>query len=147
MLRDEHEVVLSKNYSSLGAGYHAVTDVINVVDVDGEDVTDWYNFSTDKSNNKIFIAPKVITITTGSSQKTYDGKALENHTWSVEGALSAGHRIVITFTGQITNPGKCDNTYSSIKVYNAEGNVDVTDCYTIIVKLGTLTVLPPNTTN
>ncbi|MCR4621529.1 MAG: FecR domain-containing protein [Clostridiales bacterium] len=57
------------------------------------------------------VNPAVLTITTGSANKYYDGMALTCDEVSVEG-LAYGDTVTVTATGTITDAGKAQNTYS-----------------------------------
>ena len=86
------------------------------------------------------INKRAITVTAGSTNKTYDGTALTlPSTGSVtSGSLVSGHTITVTNTGSITNAGSTTNTLSTVVIKS--GTTDVTANYTITKANGTLTV-------
>ena len=80
-----------------------------------------------------------ITVTSNSAEKTYDGTALTEHSFTqTGGALATGHRFDMTYTGTQTDAGNSENTFSYV-VRDANGN-DVTGNYDISSANGTLTV-------
>ncbi|MGN0375347.1 MAG: MBG domain-containing protein [Butyrivibrio sp.] len=99
------------------------------------------------------ISKRNITLKAGDANKTYDGTPLVknaydeiNNTNPDEGLAnpSAGPSDVITecvIKGSITNVGSCDNLITSviIQVGDKDGE-DVTDCYNITLKKGSLDV-------
>ena len=81
-----------------------------------------------------------ITIKAASSSKNYDGTALTDASFSVDGELPADHTADCNVTGSRTDAGSSANTISSYKILNADGE-DVTDCFTNIkTEAGNLTV-------
>ena len=85
------------------------------------------------------IAKGSITVTAGTSSKTYDGKALTNSTTTItSGALGTGDTITTTTSGSITDVGSVNNVVSSVVI--KKSGVDVTASYNITTKNGTLTV-------
>lgn len=117
-----------------------VISYVNVYNSAGEDVT--HNFDISKINGylKVTEAPKpVLTYTSGSAEKVYDGTPLANgECLRTEGELKAGHREVIQLSASITEIGKIDNSIT-VTIYN-EYNEDVTSEYIINLDPGTLTV-------
>ena len=88
-------------------------------------------------------ADRVITITATTDDKIYDGTPLTNGTFIVSGETLQTdilNRSSIKVNGSITKVGNTKNIVdpSSVKIMN--GNVDVTEAYTIIFVDGTLTV-------
>ncbi len=79
------------------------------------------------------ITPAVLTITTGSAEKMYDGEPLTEGTATIAGLVN-GETATVTATGSQTEVGESANTYSltwgSAKAAN----------YTVSEQLGTLTV-------
>ena len=88
-------------------------------------------------------ADRVITITATTDDKIYNGTPLTNGTFIVSGETLQTDildRNSIKVNGSITTVGNTKNIVdpSSVKIMN--GNVDVTEAYTIIFVDGTLTV-------
>ncbi len=79
------------------------------------------------------VNPKVVTITTGSATRAYNGSALTNATAKIEGLVD-GERVTLTATGSQTLVGSSTNTYDIIWDNANAAN------YTVTEKLGTLTV-------
>ena len=88
---------------------------------------------------------KEYQLTAGSDQKAYDGKELTNHTYTKQGVLVEGDKIVdedVVYEGSQTEVGSSANKIKSFKIINASG-VDVTNCYTFLDSVdGTLKVTP-----
>ena len=98
----------------------------------------------------------VVKISTGSAEQVYNDKPLTKNesSYSVlasnDGKLPAGHKLVITVTGTITDyvSGGVDNT-ATVKVTDAAGQTmtdsngnDITDtCFTFEYDLGKLTII------
>ncbi|MCR5530316.1 MAG: hypothetical protein K6F26_00515 [Lachnospiraceae bacterium] len=98
---------------------------------------------SETTNGTLTINKRPLTITADSDTKVYDGTALSNDSVSAEG-LADGDKIEsIIVTGSQTMTGKSDNVPKNAKIVNAKGE-DVTDCYEITYKNGTLTVTKPD---
>ena len=98
---------------------------------------------SETTNGTLTINKRPLTITAESDTKVYDGTALSNDSVSAEG-LADGDKIAsVTVTGSQTMTGKSDNVPKNAKIVNAKGE-DVTDCYEITYKNGTLTVTKPD---
>ncbi len=81
-----------------------------------------------------------ITVTANSAEKVYDGKALTDNGYTIEGTLAKGDVLTAVVEGTQTNAGSSPNEVKSYKVMR--GDKDVTDMYDITPKNGTLTVTP-----
>ena len=86
------------------------------------------------------INKRAITVTAGSSSKTYNGTALTNSSATLSaGTLASGQTLTASATGTITNVGSVANTVSTAVVKNSAGT-DVSSNYTITKVNGTLTI-------
>ncbi|MCR5781570.1 MAG: InlB B-repeat-containing protein [Clostridia bacterium] len=85
-------------------------------------------------------APKEITVTGGSSEKTYDGTPLTNEEFAVEG-LPEGYTVEVVIEGSQTTAGSSENVIVSVVIKDKDGQ-DKTADYTINKVPGTLTVKP-----
>ena len=86
------------------------------------------------------INKRAITVTAGSSSKTYNGTALTNSSATLTaGSLASGQTLTASATGTITNTGSVANTVSTAVVKNSAGT-DVSSNYTITKVNGTLTI-------
>ena len=86
------------------------------------------------------IGKRAITVTAGSSSKTYNGTALTNSSATLTaGSLASGQTLTASATGTITNVGSVANTVSTAVVKNSAGT-DVSANYTITKVNGTLTI-------
>ncbi|MCR5625435.1 MAG: hypothetical protein K6G11_09430, partial [Lachnospiraceae bacterium] len=142
-----------------------VIDTVKIVDSSGNDVTSNYTIST--MPGLLTVDPKEITVTAGSTSKTYDGTALtytkfkvadtlgnadakelsgyashnETNTGVESAALQDGEKINVTLTGTRTVAGNSPNKAGSIVVRNAKGD-NITSSYKINCVDGTLTINP-----
>lgn len=109
---------------------------IKIVNENGDDVTD--NYDITRVNGILEVKQAKLTITAGSEEKIYDGKAL---TMGITSAgLADGDKVEkVTVSGSQTEVGSCDNVPSAAKITNAAGD-DVTGCYDITYISGLLTV-------
>ena len=117
-----------------------VPSAAKIVNVKGEDVTSSYDITY--VNSSLEVTKKSLTITADSASKEYDGAALTKDMVSVEGLVDGDEIASVTVTGSQTMKGSSDNVPSAAKIVNAKGE-DVTACYAITYKNGTLTVTAP----
>lgn len=105
-------------------------------------VTGKRNFTeTSKASGTFKIAERPVTVTADSAERVYDGSALTADGFTSEG-LAQGDRVASAkVEGSQTDVGSSANKVSGAKIVNAAGE-DVTDCYDITYKDGTLTVKP-----
>ena len=89
------------------------------------------NYTLKEELGTLSVTPIPVTVTTGSSSKTYDGSPLTNGTATISGAPAG---VSVAATGSQKNAGSSANTYS----INWAGNNPVN--YTVHENLGTLTV-------
>ncbi len=104
----------------------------------GKDVTK--NFTITKVDGSLTVLPIELVVTTGSSQKIYDGTPLTNSSTNIEyrtGAPVSGETITVTATGSRTEIGGATNGASINWGAARESN------YTVIRELGMLTVNKP----
>ena len=85
------------------------------------------------ANAKLGVTPAELTVTTEDAEKIYDGKALTSNVLKIEG-LVEGDSVTAKTTGSQTEVGSSENTYSIEWTGADDSN------YTIVEKLGTLTV-------
>ncbi len=119
---------------------NVVTGEVKVIDAAGNDVTDEFVLSTNKGTLKI--KPRLVTLTSESDEKEYDGKALTNSTVTAtkynavtgEGFVD-GEGATYKVTGSQTEPGSSENKFS----YTLSSNTKKSN-YTITQKFGTLNV-------
>lgn len=101
-----------------------------------QNLNESFNVSFVVSDGYLRITPATLSITTGSASKTYDGTPLTCSEVTVSG-LKGNDTISVTATGNITEVGATENTYSIDWGSTNAGN------YTIEENLGTLTVTEP----
>ena len=83
---------------------------------------------------EVKITPAILTITTGSANKTYDGKPLTLNEYQVEG-LKNNETVTVTMTGTQTEIGVSKNTFNLVWADSSMQNN-----YEIVQNLGDLTV-------
>jgi len=112
--------------------------VVTMTDSNGN-----YKTKTVSAITTSIIAPRPITVVSGSSSKVYDGTPLTNSSCSLKSGStisSTDHSLSCTTSGTITNYGSTPNTISEAKiVYTSTGN-DVSGFYSITTEPGTLTI-------
>ena len=96
-------------------------------------------YNTTTGSFTVTINKRAITITGGSTSKTYDGTALTyNNASLTSGSLASGQTATYSSSGSITNAGTANNV-PSVVIKNSSGT-DVTSNYTVTKANGTLTV-------
>ena len=110
-------------------------------------VAETANYPAGVAINSFVIAPKEITITADSASKVYDGTALtkDSYTCSVNGLAYEDKISEIKVTGSQTAVGSTENDVSGVVIESSD-NTNVTECYNIIYKKGTLTVTKASNT-
>jgi transglutaminase-like putative cysteine protease len=113
---------------------------VTILDALGADVTSDYNVVLEYGI--LEITPRVISISTGTEYKEYDGEPLEYSSWEINtpDALMPGDSVKVYMTGKQTEIGSAFNT-CDVYVYDSNGT-DVTYNYEIDVEKGVLTVTP-----
>jgi len=116
-----------------------------ITDENGTPVTDNYEISY--VQGELVVKPwAIITISSESDEKAYDGTPLTNHNYTItytDGALKEGHsEPVVTVTGTRTEVGISKNTFSVGTIKDEFGN-SATAYYTIRRVYGTLEVYEP----
>ncbi len=88
-----------------------VTGIAVVKDSDGNDLTDQFIIS--RKNGKLVINRRIITLTSASETKEYDGHALTNDTVTVGGdGFAAGEGATFAVTGSQKDCGSSANTFA-----------------------------------
>ena len=102
-----------------------------------EDVTASYIFGQ-SIKGELEVTVRSVTITSGSDEKVYDGKALTNSDITVSGdGFAQGEGASYVFTGSQTDVGTSDNEFT----YTLNEGVKAAN-YVIKTELGSLTVKP-----
>ncbi len=109
---------------------------VKVADADGNDVTSQFKVTT--KDGSLTIAKKSATITAGSAEKEYDGKALTTNEFSTDGFVKGQGIASATIEGSQTVAG---TSYSTVKdnSWKAQNGTDLKN-YEITTRPGTLTV-------
>ena len=138
---------LSVDVAERDAGKYPLTisgDMV-ILDEAGNDVTDQFAEAT-KKEGTLTITPMPITVTSGSSSKTYDGTALTNSEITTDRAWGEGDAVGYDITGRQIEVGESDNTFDVI----GAGNTDLEKNYIVTRVYGKLTVsdavVPPTPT-
>jgi len=136
-LADGHELELTSNASVTHVFEGVVPNVLTFIVKDGEvDKTANYNIVYNLGN--LSILKKLVTVTTHSATKPYDGKPLKCEDEANVVGIVDGEIYEITYTGTQTDVGESPNTYI-IEVTNAQ-NVITTEDYEFSDELGVLKV-------
>ena len=87
------------------------------------------------------ISAREVTITSGSSERPYNGASMENGTCTADSQIVSGHTVICSMTGAstITEVGSVANVINSVVIKNADG-VDVTNQYAITKVNGVLKI-------
>ena len=101
------------------------------------DVND--NYDITYANGTLTVTKSELAITADSAEKVYDGTALTKETYTVEGLAEGDSIQNVTVTGSQTGAGESANVPTAATVVNSNG-VDVSSCYSITYKNGTLEV-------
>ena len=130
----------SFHYKWLSDGECTVTAAVeSVLDANGEDVTDCYDFISQEC--RVGIRPRPIAIEVDGGEKIYDGTPLKVETYRIaSGAFAEGDWLKISFPTQQLQVGEVKNTpvFSIVDRFGA----DVTGRYDVTLTLGTLKVAP-----
>ena len=139
VLKSGHTAVVSVNGSQRNVGTSENHFTVKIKDANGVDVTDEYSIECVPGTLKV--KPVVVTITSASDAKVYDGAALENKNYTVlpSYAIPPKHTLEVDITGSVTEIGASANTISGIHIYNEAGK-DISYNFDIVVVEGVLTV-------
>ena len=138
---------LSVDVAERDAGKYplAISGDMVILDEAGNDVTDQFAEAT-KKEGTLTITPMPITVTSGSSSKTYDGTALTNSEITTDRAWGEGDAVGYNITGRQIEVGESDNTFDVI----GAGNTNLEKNYIVTRVYGKLTVsdavVPPTPT-
>lgn len=114
---------------------------LKITDEDGNDVTGQYIIYVNKG--LLAFDKRVITISSDSAEKDYDGTPLSKNSFTIRGdGLADGDRLVAECISSRTDPGISDNVFEEYAIVS-DTYGDVTDCYEVTVKLGKLKVNYP----
>lgn len=129
-------VTVTGSQTAAGEGANVPSAAV-IKNASNEDVTSSYNITY--VNGTLEVTKKAVTITADSDSKVYDKTSLTKDSYT-NSDLAAGDSIEsVTITGSQTDAGESTNVPSAAVIMNAE-NEDVTACYDITYKNGTLEV-------
>jgi len=98
-----------------------------------QDVTEGYTFGQIVSGS-IEIKPRTLVLTSGSASKLFDGTALTDTTFTIDGdGLAKGEGLAVDFTGAQTKVGSSDNAFAyTFKPGTKAGNYDVETAFGVL---------------
>ncbi len=139
---DELFMVVSGQQTEIGRSPNTCyPETFGVHNSAGQDVTANYTLVSVTEGTLTVKHNTVVTVTTGSAEKPFDGLPLYCREYAVEttgDALPKGYAVFADVTGLITRPGSTPNT-ATVTVRDGEGN-DVTHLFTVELRTGVLTV-------
>ena len=136
---DELVVTVEGSITNAGSVLNKVTDV-KIVN-GNKDVTANYS-DIEKIDGELSITKRIVTLTSATDSKVYDGTPLTNKSVAVGAdGFAEGEGAVYTVTGSQTESGTTDNTFT----YDLKSNT-LADNYEITPIFGKLTVIPTEDT-
>ena len=115
---------------------------LKITDADGNDVTGQYIIHVE--TGLLAFDKRVITISSDSADKDYDGTPLTKNSFTIRGdGLANGDRLVAECIGSRTEPGISDNVFTDYAIVS-DTYGDVTSCYEVTIKLGKLKINYPD---
>ena len=140
-----HKIILDATGTQTDAGESENTFGIEIVDAEGNSVTQNYNITSIFGTLKV--TPLDVIIESNGAEKVYDrlplvlGSTEEEKNYQViAGSILEEHTLIVNFTGTQTEVGQSDNTFGYEIV--DENDVSVTHNYNVKVKFGQLIVKP-----
>ena len=115
-----------------------------ILDASGNDVSANYDRITYQKGT-LTVIPKLLTITAADDAKVYDGVPLTNKFYSNSALIPDDKIISVNISGSQTDAGESANSINGALIINSDGT-DVTSCYDITYKNGTLKVSQKNIT-
>ena len=112
---------------------------VSIADASGKDVTDHYKIN--RICASLTVTHKIVTVTANSATKSYDGTALIDTGFTIDGNVD-GYTVSVTVSGSQTNIGYSDNVVQRVAIKDKSG-VDVTSNFSIDCINGKLYVTPP----
>ena len=111
-----------------------LTDTVKIVNGDGKDVTDGYNFMT--SPKSVEVVARILTLKANDVTKVYDAEPIAPNGYTVVSAdVPESHRVEVKFAPiELSSVGTAKVTISEVKVF--EGDNDVTPAYYITANDG-----------
>ena len=97
------------------------------------------NFNISYLLGTLTVTKRPFTISSYGASKIYDGQPLSYEKYATDGELLWEHYLDVTFPASITDVGSVTNNMQ-VRIMSEYG--DVTDCYEITVRVGTLKVEP-----
>jgi hypothetical protein len=116
-----------------------ITGAQTILDSNGQNV-DLSNFTISFSSGTAAITARPLTIATLSGTKIYDGAPFLNRFWIARGSLAKNEQIAYTNKTSYIEIGDYSNALPTITITNSNGD-DVTSCYEITGKLGTIHII------
>ncbi|MCD8308232.1 MAG: hypothetical protein LUD19_00120, partial [Clostridia bacterium] len=131
-----HKLSVTELTYATDAGTYENIIGFTITDRSGNDVTSNYNMVC--TYGTLTVAQREITVTTGTSQKVYDGTPLYNTDYTLTyGSIANGQAADIVYYAEQTDAGSTENV---VTLSISSGQSDVTANYLITYINGTLTV-------
>ena len=129
------------------AGSSNNTLEVIIKDKNNQNVTS-LGYKIEVEEGQLWIKPRPITVTSESAEKVFNGTPLRHEVASVtKGELVPNQFISFSFTGEQTEIGESENTFTVERIYSTvTGFAATTENYSITYEYGTLRVLPNNNT-
>ena len=142
-LRPEHTLEATTFGSQTDLGKSLNVILADSVTITGKEGSVIGNYEIILLEGELKVVERIITITSGSAEKVYDGTPLTDHSHSITSkkGLFSGHKYTVDVIGTITDAGSTANIFdeTSVLITDASGK-DVGYRYGIIFETGTLTV-------
>ena len=141
-----HTITIRTVGSQTNVGSSSNSVRYEILDAQGEDVS--YMYKVNRQYNTLRVTPLSITVTAASDKKSLTelgGQALTNDgfTYEIEGgSLPKDYRVEAEVQGSQKNVGRSENSVTSVKIFDADGN-DVSSNFAIETVNGVLSVTPP----
>ena len=132
------EGTVTGTQTTVGESFNSI--VLQVLDGEGTDVSRHYALEAEAGT--LSVTPIILTFTTASREKVYDGLELTATGWKqTSGTLLRGHTLSCRTTGTRTDAGSSLNTFFA-QVLDADGRDVTGQGYSIQVEYGTLKITP-----
>ncbi|MFW5913533.1 MAG: transglutaminase-like domain-containing protein, partial [Bacillota bacterium] len=146
-LMDDHtlDVTVTGSITEVGQTYN--TFDYEITDAEDRDVSEYYSVDENTGVLEVLSEEVSLKIVSGSDSKPYDGSPLTHDEWELkEGDLLEGHSLDVDVTGEITEVGSTDNTFT-YTITDQEGNDVSEDLYDVHSKYGVLRIIDDDEKN
>ncbi len=126
-LKKGHRAQVTVTGSQISSGESDNTVQVKILDAADADVTGDYTINY--KLGKLKVTPRMLTVTSKSGRKDFDGTPLRNPEYEVNG-LIPGHKAMVIVTGSQTEIGFSSNTIQMIRISDRTG-AEVTHNYQV----------------